>query len=109
MTYTHFRNNWCIVYPQTLPDTETSTFIQTLWLKTGNESLFSFDLSGCIHKFKIKSWESRLTWAIYPQLFNNSIRNIHEPILCKLLNENFSNTIQISEVTNIAIPQQMLF
>lgn len=37
-----------------------------------------------------------------------AIRNIHEPILCKLLNENFSNTIQISEVTNIAIPQQML-
>ena len=33
-----------------------------------------------------------------------AIRNIHEPILCKLLNENFSNTIrhikaQISEVT----------
>ena len=37
-----------------------------------------------------------------------AIRNIHDPILCKLLNENFSNTIQISEVTNIAIPQQML-
>ena len=42
-----------------------------------------------------------------------AIRNIHEPILCKLLNENFSNTIryikaQISEVTNIAMPQQML-
>ena len=38
-----------------------------------------------------------------------AIRNIHEPILCKLLNENFSNTMsQISEVTNIAIPQQML-
>ena len=37
-----------------------------------------------------------------------AIRNIHKPILCKLLNENFSNTIQISEVTNIAIPQQML-
>ena len=41
-----------------------------------------------------------------------AIRNIHEPILCKLLNENFSNTIryikaQISEVTNIAMPQQM--
>ena len=45
-----------------------------------------------------------------------AIRNIHEPILCKLLNENFSNTIrykiikaQISEVANIAMPQQMLF
>ena len=43
-----------------------------------------------------------------------AIRNIHEPILCKLLHENFSNTIrhikaQISEVTNIAMHQQMLF
>ena len=42
-----------------------------------------------------------------------AIRNIHEPILCKLLHENFSNTIRyikakISDVTNIATPQQML-
>ena len=43
-----------------------------------------------------------------------AIRNIDEPILCTLLNENFSNTIrhikaQISEVTNIAMHQQMSF
>ena len=76
MTYTHFKNKWCIVYPQTLPDTETSTFIQTPWLKTGDESLFPFDLSGWIHKFKIKSWESRLTWAVCPICAQLFVRNI---------------------------------
>ena len=79
--------------------------------------MFSFDLSGSIHKFKIKQFVK------FEQFVHNSlleiseqkaaIRNIHEPTLCKLLNENFSNTIryikaQISEVTNIAMPQQML-